>query len=132
MKAYELTAEQVNGHCELYDLATKAGHASLKSMLDDHKRWGDDVNEIAADLKEEIAAQGMAPGEYETPLMTAKETNTMKNENTLAVGDTVKTPDGIGTLEDAKLGHVVFPDGEHGYYGSEQITKTGEREDYAE
>lgn len=109
MKAYELTEEQVNGHCELYDLATKAGHASLKSMLDDHKRWGDDVEAIAADLKEEIAAQ---------------------NENTLAVGDTVKTPDGIGTLVDAKLGHVVFPDGEHGYYGSEQLhLATGERED---
>lgn len=61
--------------------------------------------------------------------MTAKETKTMKNE-TLAVGDTVKTPDGIGTLVDAKLGHVVFPDGEHGYYGTEQLhLATGEREE---
>lgn len=33
----------------------------------------------------------------------------------------VKTPDGIGTLTDENLGQVVFPDGECGYYGPEQL-----------
>lgn len=38
-------------------------------------------------------------------------------------GDTVETPDGVGTLTDAKLGTVTFPDGDAGCYAPEQLTK---------
>lgn len=55
MKAYELNEAQINGHSELYDLAVRAGHASLKSMLNDSGRWGDEVENIADDLKKDIS-----------------------------------------------------------------------------
>ena len=51
MKAYELTEAQIEGHSEISTLASKAGYSSLRSYLNEHNRWSDDVSEIEGDLK---------------------------------------------------------------------------------
>lgn len=49
----ELTETQIEGHHDLSDLASKAGHASLRSCLNDGDLWGKTVREVAEMLIEE-------------------------------------------------------------------------------